>query len=228
LVTKKADVYVLLGTRKGAFILHSNSRRRNWKMKGPFFENSPVFHMAFDKRDGKTIYAAVNSDHFGPTVFRSKNFGRTWENSKNPPRFPETSGLKVEHLWHIEPGHPNEPEVVYAGVAPAALFRSEDGGENWKINENLSSHPTRPKWEPGAGGLCLHSIVIDPRNPKRMYLGISAVGTFKTEDHGETWTPKNKNVRADFLPEKYPEFGQCVHKLVMDPAKPDHLYQQNH
>ena len=228
MVTKKADVYVLLGTRKGGFILHSDSRRRNWKMKGPFFENSPVFHMAFDKRDGKTIYAAVNSGHFGPTVFRSKNFGRTWENSKNPPRFPETSGLKVEHLWHIEPGHPNEPEVVYAGVAPAALFRSEDGGENWKINENLSSHPTRPKWEPGAGGLCLHSIVIDPRNPKRMYLGISAVGTFKTEDHGETWTPKNKNVRADFLPDKYPEFGQCVHKLVMDPAKSDHLYQQNH
>lgn len=108
-------------------------------MKGPFFENSPVFHMAFDKRDGKTIYAAVNSSHFGPTVFRSKNFGRTWENSKNPPRFPETSDLKVEHLWHIQPGHPNECEVVYAGVAPAALFRSEDGGESWKINENLSS-----------------------------------------------------------------------------------------
>lgn len=179
MVSKKADVHVLLGTRKGAFILQSDSRRREWKMKGPFFENSPVFHMAFDKRDGKSIYAAVNSGHFGPTVFKSKNLGRTWQNSKNPPRFPEGSNLKVEHVWHVEPGHPDESIVVYAGVAPAALFRSEDQGESWTFNTNLNNHPTRPKWEPGAGGLCLHSIVIDPTNSKRMYLGISAVGVFK-------------------------------------------------
>lgn len=226
--SKKSAVHVLLGTRKGAFVLQSDARRRKWKMKGPFFENSPVFHMAFDKRDQKTIYAAVNSGHFGPTVFKSKNFGKTWENAKTPPRFPEGLNLKVEHVWHVEPGHPDEPDVVYAGAAPASFFRSEDGGQNWKFNEGLNNHPTRPEWQPGAGGLCLHSIVLDPSNPKRFYLGISAVGTFKTENAGETWTTKNKNVRADFAPVKYPEFGQCVHKLVMDPNKPDHLYQQNH
>jgi len=228
LVATKPTVHILLGTRKGAFILQSDFRRRSWKVKGPFFENSPVFHMSFDKRDGKTIYAAVNSGHFGPTVFRSKNLGRNWKHSKNPPRFPENSGLNVEHVWHVEPGHSSEPDVVYAGVAPAALFRSEDQGESWVFNENLNNHPSRGKWAPGAGGLCLHSIVIDPSNSKRIYLGISAVGVFKTEDAGNSWTLKNKNVRADYSPDKYPEFGQCVHKLVMDPKAPDHLYQQNH
>lgn len=175
MVSKKAAIHVLLGTRKGAFIFQSDSRRRKWRMKGPFFENAPVFHMSFDRRDGKTIYAAVNSGHFGPTVQRTKNFGRSWENSKTPPRFVEGSGLKVENVWHVEPGHSDEPDVIYAGVAPAGLFRSEDGGDNWKLNENLNNHPTRPKWQPGAGGLCLHSIIIDPSRAKRMYLGISAV-----------------------------------------------------
>jgi len=117
---------------------------------------------------------------------------------------------------------------VYCGVDPAALFRSEDGGMTWRLNEQLNSHPTRPRWEPGAGGLCLHSIAIDPTNRKRMFVGISAVGVFKTEDGGDSWLVKNKNVRADFLPEKYPAFGQCVHKLVMDCKNPNHLYQQNH
>jgi len=228
LISRRSGIHVLAGTKKGAFIFQSDLRRRRWKMSGPFFENSPVFHMAFDDRDGKTMYAAVNSGHFGPTIHRSKNYGRSWENSRNPPRFPESSGLKVENIWHVEPGHVNEPRVVYAGVDPAALFRSEDGGDSWVFNENLNNHPTRPKWEPGNAGLCLHSIVIDPSNRKRMYLGISAVGVFKTVDGGETWTLKNKNVRADFMPNKYPEFGQCVHKLVMDPKKPSNLYQQNH
>lgn len=228
MVSKKANTYVLLGTRKGAFIFQSDSRRRKWKMKGPFFENAPVFHLAFDQHDGKTIFAAVNSGHFGPTIQRTKTFGRSWENSKTPPRFTEGSETKVDNVWHVEPGHPNETDVVHAGVAPAGLFRSEDGGDNWTLNENLNKHPTRPKWEPGAGGLCLHSIIVDPSNLKRMYLGISAVGVFKSEDSGQSWTTKNRNVPADFLPDKYPEFGQCIHKLVMDPNNPRHLYQQNH
>jgi len=224
----RTAVHVLLGTRKGGFILQSDSRRRAWKMKGPFFESSPVFHMAFDKRDGRTIYAAVNSGHFGPTVQRSRDMGKTWENATTPPRFAEGSETKVENVWHVEPGLADEPNVVYAGTTPAALFRSDDGGDNWKLNENLNSHPTRPKWQPGAGGLCLHSIVLDPSHNKRMYVGISSVGVFKSEDAGQTWDVKNRNVRADFHPEKYPEFGQCVHKLVMDPNKPSNLYQQNH
>jgi len=184
--------------------------------------------MSFDKRDGRTIYAAVNSGHFGPTVQTTKDFGKTWGHAEKPPRFAENSGLNVANVWHVEPGLPEEPGVVYAGVAPAALFRSSDGGNRWELNESLNNHPTRSKWTPGAGGLCLHSIVLDPSRPKRMYVGISAVGVFKTEDAGKTWNVKNKNVRADFAPIKYPEFGQCVHKLVMDPKKPSSLYQQNH
>jgi photosystem II stability/assembly factor-like uncharacterized protein len=128
----------------------------------------------------------------------------------------------------VEPAHSDEPGVVYAGVAPAALFRSDDGGSNWRLNDGLNNHPTRSGWQPGAGGLCLHSIIIDPSNRKLMYIGISAVGVLKSEDGGQNWTLKNRNVRADFLPPKYPEFGQCVHKLVMDSENTNFLYQQNH
>jgi photosystem II stability/assembly factor-like uncharacterized protein len=217
-----------LGTRKGAFICQSDFKRRKWKLRGPFFENCPVFHLAFDRRDAKTVYAAVNSYQFGPTIYKTKNFGRKWEHAKSPPRFAESSGLKVENIWHIETSPEDQVDAVYSGVAPAALFRSDDGGNSWELNEGLNHHPTRSKWQPGAGGLCLHSIIIDPSNVKRMYVGISAVGVFKSQDSGETWIPKNRNVRADFLPTKYPEFGQCVHKLIMDPQKPAQLYQQNH
>jgi photosystem II stability/assembly factor-like uncharacterized protein len=225
---RKPEVNVLLGTRKGAFILQSDARRKAWKIRGPFLSGTSVFHMCFDRRDGMTIYAAVNSGHFGPTVQMSKDFGKTWANARKPPRFPENSGLSVENVWHVEPGLSEEPDVLYAGVAPAALFRSLDRGNSWELNENLNNHPTRSNWQPGAGGLCLHSIVLDPSQSKRMYVGISAVGVFKSEDAGKTWDLKNKNVRADFAPTKYPEFGQCVHKLVMDPKKPSSLYQQNH
>ncbi len=128
----------------------------------------------------------------------------------------------------MEPGYKDDNGVVYAGVAPGALFRSADEGENWELNQGLNNHPTRSKWQPGAGGLCLHSIIVDPSNKKRMFVGISAVGVFKSEDEGETWSPKNRKVRADFLPSKYPEFGQCVHKLVMDCKNTRNLYQQNH
>jgi hypothetical protein len=224
----KSSVHVLLGTRKGAFILSSSSKRRNWKLKGPFFENCPIFHLAFDSRNGRTIYAAVNSYHFGPTIYKTNNFGTKWEHAKKPPRFAGNSGLKVENIWHVEPGHMDDTGLVYAGVAPGALFTSVDEGESWELNQALNNHPTRPKWQPGAGGLCLHSIIVDPSNKRRIFVGISSVGVFKSEDAGETWTPKNCNVRADFLPSKFPEFGQCVHKLVMDSKNPASLYQQNH
>lgn len=227
-VKPNARVLVLLGTRKGAFIVESYKRRKTWKTRGPFLEGSSIFHLSFDKRDGKTIYAAVNSGHFGPTVQTTKNFGKTWENAKTPPRFAEGSGLSVENVWHVEPGRAGEPDTVYAGVAPGGLFRSDDGGDNWSLNENLNNHPSRPDWAPGAGGLCLHSIVLDPQRKSRMYVGISAVGVFRSDDAGKSWHLKNKNVRAEFLPNKYREFGQCVHKLLIDPKNPKFLYQQNH
>jgi len=134
----------------------------------------------------------------------------------------------VENVWHVEPALADEPDTVYAGVAKAGLFRSEDRGKTWRAVEGLNNHQTRPQWQPGAGGMCLHSIQLNPSNPKQMYVGISAAGVFKTEDGGETWSARNKGVRTDFLPVKYPEVGQCVHKLRMDPKNPEHLYQQNH
>jgi len=136
--------------------------------------------------------------------------------------------LKQERIWHIEPGRPSEPQVLYAGVAPAALFRSEDGGQTWNEVSSLTAHPTRTKWHPGAGGLCLHSIIIDPSDSARMFVGISAVGVFRTEDGGKNWDVANKGTRAEFLPEKYPEYGQCVHKLLLADSRSGLLFQQNH
>lgn len=183
--------------------------------------------MAFDARNGK-VYAAVNSGQFGPTVGITKNLGKNWDTAKSPPRYPEGSDLKVDKVWHVEPGHPDEPEVVYAGVEKAGLFRSEDGGNTWSPVDGLNNHPTRSKWEPGAGGMCLHTILTDPANLKRMYVAISAAGVFKSEDGGQTWSPKNEGVRAYFLADPLAEVGQCTHKMVLDPKKPDNLYQQHH
>jgi photosystem II stability/assembly factor-like uncharacterized protein len=184
--------------------------------------------MAFDERDGKKVYAAVNSGHFGPTVAVTKNLGRSWDIAKTPPRYPEGSEAKVNRVWHVEPGHPDEPDVVFAGVERAGLFRSEDGGNSWKPVDGLNNHPTSAKWQPGAGGLCLHTIITDPTNLKRMYVAISAAGVFKSEDAGQTWNPRNKGVRAYFLPDPNAEFGQCTHKMAMDPKNTNMLYQQHH
>jgi photosystem II stability/assembly factor-like uncharacterized protein len=161
-------------------------------------------------------------------VVWSNDLGKSWTTAKQNPAFPEKSAMKLERIWHLEPGRPSEPQVLYAGVAPAALFRSEDGGVTWGEIETLTQHPTRSRWHPGAGGLCLHSIVVDPSDEKRMFVGISAVGVFRTEDGGATWTVANQGTRAEFLPEKYPEFGQCVHKLLMADGKKSLLFQQNH
>lgn len=153
--------------------------------------------------------------------------GRTWEPSKTGPKF-KAKGQSVNRVWHVEPGRAGEPGVVYAGVEPAALFRSDDGGSTWGEMTSLSKHPTRPRWQPGFGGLCLHSMVLDLSSAKRMWIGISAVGVFGTENGGTSWRPMNKGVRADFMPEKFPEFGQCVHKLLSPKTNSKLLYQQNH
>jgi hypothetical protein len=141
---------------------------------------------------------------------------------------PADSDYQLERIWHIEPGRSTEPNVLYAGVAPAALFQSLDGGETWSEVSSLTNHPSRSRWQPGAGGLCLHSIIVDPANQKRMFVGISAVGVFRTDDGAETWQPANKGTRAEFLPDKFPEFGQCVHKLLLAGGNDSLLFQQNH
>ncbi|HTE86101.1 MAG TPA: exo-alpha-sialidase [Dehalococcoidia bacterium] len=224
------NVMVMVGTRKGAFIMESASARKDWKVRGPYLEGQNVMHMAFDRRTG-TTFAAVGDPWFGSRVYRSTDQGRTWDEPQSGPVFPEGTGLTLDKVWHVEPGRPEEPGVVYAGVAPAALFKSTDNGDTWELNTALNSHPTRSDWQPGAGGLCLHTIVLDPVELQRIYLAISAVGVFRSTDGGASWQTANKGTRTNFMPDQpptYPEWGQCVHKVVLNPSMPKRLYQQNH
>ena len=224
----KGDVMVLLGTRKGAFILSSGKSRKNWQVSGPHSPGSEVFHLSYDHREGGTVFAAVNHMIWGPTVQRSRDLGTTWLSPQEPSRFTSGAAETIDQVWHLEPGREGEPGVVYLGVAPAGLFKSDDYGSIWQEVASLSKHPSRDQWQPGLGGLCLHSIVLDPADASRMWVGISAVGVFGTTDSGESWETLNQGVRADFLPDRFPDFGQCPHKVLTHPSKPGLLYQQNH
>lgn len=210
---------VMVGTRKGAFLLQSDDRRR-WQARGPMLQGWAVLHMAYDGRDG-TLYAAGASNHFGPAVAISRDLGETWSYSSKGLAYAD--GGKVIKVWHVEPGR--RSGHVYIGVEEAGLFESHDGGESFAEVAGLRRTPTRHLWEPGNGGLCLHSICLDPANPNRMWIGISAAGTYRTDDGGETWRPFNKDVQADFLPAGQ-EVGHCVHKLLYQPGGV--LFQQNH
>ena len=225
---KRGDALILVGTRKGGFILSSDESRRDWKLSGPFNDYGDVFHMVYDSRNGGTVLSAVNSIMWGPGVQMSHDLGATWSDAERNPKVSDGSGRAVSQLWHIEPGRESEPGVLYMGASPASLFRSHDWGLTWEQWSSLTLHQTRERWEPGLGGLCLHSMVLDPESKSRMWVGISAVGVFRTEDSGETWNPVNRGVRADFAPEPFPEFGQCPHKVLAHPKKPETLYQQNH
>jgi photosystem II stability/assembly factor-like uncharacterized protein len=218
---------ILVGTRKGLFTLEGGDDRREWELEGPHLKGWEVFHATVDPRDG-TLFAATNNWVYGATVHRSKDRGQNWERSDSP-GLPEDSELKVEKSWHVEPGPAAEPATVYLGAAPGVLFRSGDGGATFEVNRGVLGHPTRERWNPGAGGMCCHSIQVDPSDPRVMYIGISAAGVFRSEDGGETWTPANKGTAADFMEDdKYPEVGQCVHKVLVHPARPERLWQQNH
>jgi hypothetical protein len=218
---------LLIGTKKGLFLFTSDDRRA-WKMRGPFITGKEINHAVFDART-KRIFAAANDAWFGCEIMRSDDLGENWQGADQNPAFVESSGLKLDRIWHIEPGLRSEPNVLYAGVAPAALFRSEDGGTTWRELSSLTAHPTRSSWQPGAGGLCLHSIVVNEKEPDRLFVAISAVGVFRSDDRGTTWQPANRGTRAEFIPgdNKYPEFGQCVHKLLRA-AGDGLLFQQNH
>ena len=217
---------LLVGTKKGLFLFTSADRKR-WNMMGPFQPGREINHAIHDRRDG-CVFATSNDAWFGCEVVSSPDLGKTWTAAKENPKFPETSGQKLDRIWHIEPARASEPDVLYAGIAPAALFRSEDRGVTWSEVTSLTAHPTRAHWHPGAGGLCLHSIVVDHGQPGRMFVGISAVGVFRSTDNGATWQTANRGTRAEFLPDKLPEFGQCVHKLLMTQGKSPFLFQQNH
>ena len=224
---RKDEVVLLVGTRKGAFVFRSAPDRRSWRATGPHLKGNEIYHMAYDSRSG-AILASIVSGHWGPTVARSEDLGENWKESSTPPKFPKGSGLSVARLWHIKPGPEEEPDVVYAGVEPACLFRSDDGGRSWKVNGALMNHRTRKKWQPGAGGLCLHTILVNGRRPGRILVAASAVGTLRSDDGGESWRFQNKKVFVDYQPNHYPEYGQCVHKLASNPSNPDVIYHQNH
>ncbi|MGA9839536.1 MAG: exo-alpha-sialidase [Thermoplasmata archaeon] len=231
-------VRVLIGTRKGSYIAESDIRRKNWKVRPPGHSGNDVFHFVADPRHPGTLYAAVNNGWWGPMMMRSRNWGEKWTEiavPQTPPRSKRTAPVEapspeypIKNLWHIEPGRPSEPRTMFLGVDPASLWRSDDEGESWAAVPGLNDHPTRAKWNPGAGGMCLHTILLDPERPHRMHVGISAAGTFRTDDDGDHWTPMNRGVTADFQPDRRPEVGQCVHKVAMDTGNSSILYRQDH
>ncbi|HEU4456604.1 MAG TPA: hypothetical protein VFR81_26290 [Longimicrobium sp.] len=226
----EGDVILLVGTMKGAFVLRSDGARREWRMSGPHFRGEAVYAMAFDQRGGRRrILAGGQSMHWGSVVRASDDFGETWTApDRQNVRFPEGSGDALANIWQLRPGRASEPDVLYCGVEPAALFESRDAGETWSPVEGLLAHEHRPRWQPGGGGLCLHTIVLDPADPARMAVAISTGGFYRTDDGGRSWRARNGGVRAEFLPDKHPEFGQCVHKVVNHPSRPERLFLQNH
>ncbi|MGF1609921.1 MAG: WD40/YVTN/BNR-like repeat-containing protein [Kiloniellales bacterium] len=223
-MAKKQRVFILIGSKKGAFILESDALRRSWALRGPFCEAWPLSHVIGDPESG-TIYAGGGNEWFGPAVWKSDDLGATWSHSSEGLAYAEGED-PIKSVWSLAPRNGS----LFAGVEPAGLFQSQDAGQSWSHVKGLRDHPTRPNWNPGGAGLILHSLVPHPADERKIWVGISAAGVFYTGDGGATWEPRNRGTRADFLPEdqKYPEFGQCVHSLVMAPGLSDHLYQQNH
>lgn len=215
---------VLVGTRKGLFIFESGPERSSWSLRGPFCEAWPINHAIGDAKTGR-IYAAGGNAWFGPAVWQSDDLGASWTHSGNGLTYGEGEPA-VTSAWSLAA----RDGTLFAGVEPAGLFRSGDGGLRWEHVAGLRNHPSRPKWQPGAGGLILHAIVPHPDDKDQIWIAISAAGVFHTADGGQSWSPRNSGTRCDFNPPeaRYPEFGQCVHGLAMAAGKPSRLYQQNH
>jgi photosystem II stability/assembly factor-like uncharacterized protein len=216
-------VEILVGTKKGAFVLDSDAARQKWRTRGPFCESWPIHHVVRSS-DG-TLYAGGGNAWYGPTVFRSEDDGATWTQSSTGMTYGDDEP-KITTIWNVAPSA--DGKTLYAGVEPAGLFRSDDRGETWTHVAGLREHPSQPEWQPGAGGLILHSIALDPTDADHLWVGISSVGAFETTDGGKTWSTRNNGVRADFYPGPPPDFGQCVHKMLIDPTDPKRLIQQNH
>ncbi|MFQ5777288.1 MAG: exo-alpha-sialidase [Terriglobia bacterium] len=225
--TRRREVHLLVGTRKGGFLFRSDRRRRTWRIEGPIFAGWEVNHLTRDPRTGR-LWAAINTTWWGNDLQVSDNYGKKWRKASNGLGFAPDRGLKLNRVWQLVPDRASRPETLWCGVDPGALFRTDDSGRNWYEVNGLNRHPTREKWAPGGGGMMVHAVIPDPARPKRIYVGISVAGCFRSDDDGESWRPLNKGVLADFLPDHFPEVGQCVHRMVMSPADPDRLFQQNH
>jgi len=231
-----ARLRILVGTRKGLFALDADRARRKWSMSGPHFLGQVVNHAVLDPRDGRTALAAVRAGHLGPTVYRSEDGGRRWKESEKPPAFDKaTSGEKgpsVSHVFWLTPGPASEPRRWYAGTSPQGLFVSDDAGRTWRGVSGFNSHPQRLAWIGGSqdappDGATLHSIQLDPANPRHLYIGMSSGGVFESFDDGATWSALNRGCAADFLQDPDPEYGHDVHCLRVHPVSGD-VYQQNH
>lgn len=226
---RRGDLLLLIGTTKGAFLLRSNRQRRRWEVGGPYFHGHNVYALAYDSRAGRQRIWASTQNYWGTFLRSSDDFGKSWTNPQQAPiRFPPDTGMSLKNIWQITVGRPDQSDVLYCGVEPAALFESRDSGETWMLNRGLFDHPHRPRWLPGNGGLALHTVVLDPSNDQRMYVAISSGGVYRTNDGGRVWTAQNRGVRTTFMPNRYPEFGQCVHKMTLHPAHPERLFLQNH
>jgi serine/threonine protein kinase len=230
LEVKNGDVLLLLGTTKGAFLARSKADRKQWDVAGPYFHGQAVYSLAYDSRGGRhRLWASTGSPLWGTYLRSSDDFGKTWTNPLEANiKFPPESGLALKNIWKISLGPAEAPDKLYCGVEPAALFESQDAGESWSLVRSLFDHPHRPRWMPGQGGLCLHTILPHPTDAGRMHIGISAAGVYRTDDHGRTWQARNRGIRVTFMPERFPEFGQCVHKIVRHLDQPERLFLQNH
>jgi len=233
-----SSVRVLVGTRKGAFILSSDGKRDRWEVSGPHFAGWEIYHMKGSPADPNRIYASQSSGWSGQVVQRSDDGGKTWEAVDNKFAYDGVPGThqwydgtphpwEFKRVWHFEPSL-TDPDTVYAGIEDAAIFKTTDGGKSWAELSGLRGHGSGPNWQPGAGGMCLHTILLDPSNPQRMWIAISAAGAFRTEDGGATWTPVNRGLRSQYIPDPDAEVGHCVHRIAMHRSKPNTLFMQKH
>jgi hypothetical protein len=222
-----SNVVLMVSTEKGLFLLHSDATRECWEVFPPALKGWKVNYCTVDPRSGR-MYAAVGHYVYGPTIQISHDLGRTWEQQEHGPAFGPDSTSTLKNIWTIVPGLDSEPETLYAGTDDAGLFISRDGGVHWEELTAISQHETRLEWMGGAGGLCLHSILLDKDNPQRIWVGISAVGVLRSDDGGQSFAPCNEGMPIVIEGEKHKCIGSCVHALVQDPADPSRIYQQNH
>jgi hypothetical protein len=224
-------VLLAIGTGKGLFLARSADNRRNWQVSGPHFPMTAVYSFAIDTRRRPTrLLAGVTSSHFGPSVATSDDLGETWDEPEHAPiAFPADTEAALEQVWQLAPGRLSEPDVVYAGVQPSALFRSEDGGRSFELVRGLWDHPHRPQWTPGFGGKAVHTVLPHPTVADELLVAMSTGGVYRSKDAGVSWAASNTGIRAYFMPEnEYPEFGQCVHKVARNPDQPERYFAQNH
>ena len=233
-----SSVRVLVGTKKGAFILAADGARKNWAVSGPLFGGWEMYHLKGSPADPDRLYASQSTGWFGQQIQRSDDGGKTWNPVDHKFTYDGPTGnhlwydgtprpWEFKRVWHIEPTR-DDPDTVYAGIEDAGLFRTTDGGKSWHELPGLRTHPTGEKWAPGAGGLCLHTILLDPARKGRMYVAISAAGVFRSEDEAKTWTPINKGLKSEGIPDPNAEVGHCVHRIAQHPSQPDTLFMQKH